>query len=335
MFIEDGAAGPLEIANTGIGIHTENKNVALAPGAFEITNMSDVQRIKAAVGQDDAPALALMFRESLAQHIPRDDFGSGLTHDLRGGSRCLATDGVEKLFARNGSGAAFHDHQTAGDVGDVSGFEWRCSAGKRQRVRGENGVAGAGDVNGLIAAVNGDLREAMTRFEKSCTVPSAGDQEGLQFHLRKSGSACTRELAGILTDGRVMLRLKLGLIWRSGGNARFRIAVQPVTRVERDGQLTFALRGCLLHKLRRRYAKAVVGNSERVGMAQICKKPLMEFFSNSLWQRRFRVVVDAKNLLSHGVRPASEKAAFGWRGPALYPKDAGNVNARAAEMSDQ
>jgi hypothetical protein len=35
------------------------------------------------------------------------------------------------------------------------------------------------------------------------------------------------------------------------------------------------------------------------------------------------------------VRPASEKAAFGGRGPALYPKDAGNVNALAAEMSDQ
>jgi hypothetical protein len=44
--------------------------------------MSDVKSIKAAVGKDDAPAAALVFRKFLLQHIARDDFGSGLTHGL-------------------------------------------------------------------------------------------------------------------------------------------------------------------------------------------------------------------------------------------------------------
>jgi hypothetical protein len=87
----------------------------------------------------------------------------------------LATDGVEKFLARNGGGAAFHYHQASGDVGDVGSFERRRSAGERQSVCGENGVARASHVNGLIAAVNGDLREAIAWLEESGTVPSASD----------------------------------------------------------------------------------------------------------------------------------------------------------------
>src|SRR5467141_1439458 len=132
--------------------------------------MSDVQSIKAAIGKAYAPAVALVFREYLAQHSPRDDFGSGFAHGLRDGSGCLAKDGAEKLFARNGSCAAFHDHQAAGNVGDVRGFERRCPASKRQSVSGKNGVSGAGDVHGLIAAVNRNLREAIARLEKSRAV---------------------------------------------------------------------------------------------------------------------------------------------------------------------
>ncbi len=123
VFIEDGTAGALQLADAGIRIHADNKDVAFAARAFEITNMSDVQGVKASVGENDPPTATLVVREFLAQHISRDNFGSGFTHDLRSGSGCLVTDGVEKLFAQNGGSATFHDHQAAGDVGDVRGFE--------------------------------------------------------------------------------------------------------------------------------------------------------------------------------------------------------------------
>ena len=127
--------------------------------------------------------------------------------------------------------------------------------------------ARAGDVYGLIAAMNGDLPESIAWFEKNRAVPSTGDQKRLQFHLGECGAACPRELTGILTNGRVTLCLKLGLVWRGRSNSRLRITAQTVTRVERDVQPTLALCGPLLHKLRSGYAKAVVGNSERMGAA--------------------------------------------------------------------
>src|SRR5260370_34404230 len=121
--------------------------------------MSDVQRIKTAVGKNDMLATTLVFGESLGQHIASHDFGSGLAHHLGGGSGGLATDGVEKLSTRDGSRAALHDYHAAGDVSDVRGFARRCPAGERQSVGGEDGVSRAGDVHGLIAAVNGDPGE--------------------------------------------------------------------------------------------------------------------------------------------------------------------------------
>ena len=72
-----------------------------------------------------------------------------------------------------------------------------------------------------------------------------------------------------------------------------------------------------------------------MGIAQIRSKPLMEFFSNGVRQRRFRFVVDAQNLLSHGVRPAGEKAALGGGSPAFHAENAGDIDSLAAEMSDQ
>src|SRR5260370_1091256 len=194
--------------------------------------MSDVQRIKTAVGKNDAPAVALVFGESLAQHITSHDFGGGLAHHLGGSSGGFATNGVEKLSARDGSRAALHDYQAAGDVGDVRGFERRCPAGERQSVGSKNGVSGPGDVHCLIAAVNGDVREAIAWLEKSRAVPSAGDQERLQFHLRESRAACARKLLRVLADVRVMLGFKLGFVWRGGTDARLLGAMQPITSDE-------------------------------------------------------------------------------------------------------
>ena len=85
--------------------------------------MADMQSVKAAVGEDDSAAVALEFCQFFTQHIARDDFGSGQTHDLGGGSGSLAADGFEEFFARNRGGAALHDHEATGDIGDVCGFE--------------------------------------------------------------------------------------------------------------------------------------------------------------------------------------------------------------------
>ena len=52
----------------------------IAPRAFKITNMPNVQRVKTAIGKDDAPALTLVFRNSFEQYTPRDDFGCGFAH---------------------------------------------------------------------------------------------------------------------------------------------------------------------------------------------------------------------------------------------------------------
>src|SRR5260370_9731606 len=97
--------------------------------------MSDVQRIKTAVGKNDAPAVALVFGESLAQHITSHDFGCGLAHHLAGSSGGFATNGVEKLSARHGSPSALHDYQPAGHVADVCGVATGAPASVRQRSR--------------------------------------------------------------------------------------------------------------------------------------------------------------------------------------------------------
>src|SRR5215470_307893 len=71
----------------------------------------------------------------------------------RGTAGNLAAYRRQKFRARNNSGAALHDHQTAGNVGDVGCFKGRRTASQRKRVRGEDRVAGTCNVDGLVAAV--------------------------------------------------------------------------------------------------------------------------------------------------------------------------------------
>ena len=123
IFIEDGAAGAFQVANAGIGVDADDEDVAFAASAFEIANVSDVQSVETAVGEDYATAAAFELCEFISQDIACDNFGSGHSHDLGGGSRGLATNGFEKLITRDGGRATFHDHQAAGDVSDVRGFE--------------------------------------------------------------------------------------------------------------------------------------------------------------------------------------------------------------------
>ena len=48
--------------------------------------------------------------------------------------RCSFSNGFEEFVARDGGGAAFHDHQAAGDVGNMRGFEGRGASWPEPRV---------------------------------------------------------------------------------------------------------------------------------------------------------------------------------------------------------
>lgn len=85
--------------------------------------MANVKRIEAAVGKNDLLATLPMVRQFVAEPFALDDFGCGLAHVLRSGAAGLVANGGQEFLAGDGGCAAFHDHETAGDIGDVRGFE--------------------------------------------------------------------------------------------------------------------------------------------------------------------------------------------------------------------
>jgi len=123
VFGKNRTAGTFEGADAGVAIHRYDKNVALAAGTFQITDVSDVQRVEAAVREDDSLTATLVSNEKLAETIVGDDFGLGFAHGSGAGPSSLAADGFEELLAGDGGGAALHHDQAASDVGDVRGFQ--------------------------------------------------------------------------------------------------------------------------------------------------------------------------------------------------------------------
>ena len=122
------------MANAGIAVYGDYQDVAFSASAFEISDVSDVQRVETAVGEDDLCACAFMLGEELAETLAGDDFRCGVAHGSVGLSGCLATDGFEKFVARDRGGAALHDDEAAGDVGDVSGFQRRCAGSESESI---------------------------------------------------------------------------------------------------------------------------------------------------------------------------------------------------------
>src|SRR5579862_9692640 len=53
VFIQDGTAGPFQRGNARIGVDADDEDLSLLLGAGEIANVADVERIEAAVGEDD------------------------------------------------------------------------------------------------------------------------------------------------------------------------------------------------------------------------------------------------------------------------------------------
>src|ERR1700731_432737 len=102
----------------------------------------------------------------------------------------------------------------------MRGLERRSAACESQSKGSKNGVASTGYVDGLIAAMDGNMGEKFTRFEKGHAVATAGDQQGIQFHRGECGVASAHQLLKILSNGGVMLGFQFSFVRRRGSNSR-------------------------------------------------------------------------------------------------------------------
>jgi hypothetical protein len=179
VFIEDGTARPFQSGDAGVGVDGHNEKIAFAARSLQIPNVANVQSVKAAVGEDDALSAPFVLGELALENIPRDDLGRDSAHNSGSRSGSFPTNGFEQFLARDGGGAAFHDDESAGDVGDMRGFERRCFTSERQSICGKNCIPRAGDIDGLIAAMDGDVSEPIIGFKKGSAVASSSNEERL------------------------------------------------------------------------------------------------------------------------------------------------------------
>ena len=254
--------------------------------------------------------------------------GSGI--GLRSGS----ADGFEEFGARDGGGAAFHHDEAASDVGEVRGFEGRGAAGEAEGVGGENGVTGAGDVDGLIAAVDGNVGSLLAGLEEGDAVTAAGDEERLQLHFGESGAAAAFEFGEIFPDGGVMEGFHFAFVGSGGVETGTGVGGQMVTGIERgDGALAageeFAEFGGDGD------AETIVGNGDGIGFFDRAAKLGVNLFVDAGGERLIGFIVHPEDLLADFVGPSGEEAGLGGRGPAFGGEDAGNVDFFRAEKFAQ
>jgi hypothetical protein len=55
-FGENGTAGTFQAPLTGIGIDSDDEDIAFAPGSGKVTDVADVEHVKTSIGKDDALA---------------------------------------------------------------------------------------------------------------------------------------------------------------------------------------------------------------------------------------------------------------------------------------
>jgi hypothetical protein len=56
----DGTAGPLEGANAGVAVDADDEEIAEGAGRFEAANVAGMQKIEAAIGEDEFAAVAFL-----------------------------------------------------------------------------------------------------------------------------------------------------------------------------------------------------------------------------------------------------------------------------------
>src|SRR5271168_3374425 len=215
--------------------------MAFATRALEVTDMADMEGIKTSVGKNYAEAVTFFFDEDFAKRFTADDLAVRLAHKLRSASPGFAAKGVEEFFAGNRGCAALHHYQATGNIRNVRGFQSGSATSKGQRICGKNGVSGSGDIDGLVAAMNGNVRDAGARFKERHAVVAARHEQRADFHFRQRGSAAAGEFLEILTDHRVMQRFEFGFIRRGRGNSGFGEGVKLIARIERDRKRALAL----------------------------------------------------------------------------------------------
>src|ERR1700722_8533808 len=79
-FVQDRPPRSLQPAHARIIIHCHYQYVPLAPCAFQITNVSHVQRVKASVRKHNALSVALPLRNRFLQFLARHNFGRRAGH---------------------------------------------------------------------------------------------------------------------------------------------------------------------------------------------------------------------------------------------------------------
>src|SRR6266849_4448006 len=80
VFVENGAAGAFEGADAGIGIDGDDEEIAFGFCSGEIAGVTNVERIKDAVGEDDALATLFGGPQLSRQVFSCDDFFVGFAH---------------------------------------------------------------------------------------------------------------------------------------------------------------------------------------------------------------------------------------------------------------
>ena len=331
MFVEDGTAGTFQRADTGIGVDADNEDVSFGLGSGQIADMANVKRVETAVGEDDRLPTELRRGQEFAEKFARNDFRLGGTHELRGSLRGRGADGGEEFGAGNGGGAALHDHEAAGDVGEVRGFERRSAAGKAESVGGENGVAGAGDVHGLIAAMDGDVHGFLSGLKEGDAVAASSDDEGLEFQVGEGGAAAAFEFSEIFADGGVVKGFHFTFIGCGGMEAGAGVVGEAVTRIERGDGAALTAGEEFAEFGGNGDAEAVVGNGDGVGFLEGVGELGVNFFVDVGGKGVAGFVVHAEDLLADFVSPSGEEAGFGRGGPAPGAKDAGDVHSLRAE----
>src|SRR5258707_13618838 len=129
-----------------------------------------------------------------------------------------------------------------------------------------------------------------------------------------------------------MQSFEFRFIWGGRKDSCFRISGEMVASVQRDKQSAFTFHRGLANQGRTGNAKAILGKRQGVCGANFCRQKLLDFLARGFGEGGLRLTIHAENLLAHGVRPAGEEARLGWRGPAFYSRNSGNVHAFAAEI---
>src|SRR5260370_3155080 len=217
----------------------------------------------------------------------------------------------------------------------MRGLQRRRAAGQRQSICGEDCIAGAGDVNGLVASTNRYARHAIACFKQLNTVAAAGYEKRAQRDRREGRSAAAGQLVEVRANGSVMQSFEFRFIWSRRHDSGLGIRGEMVASVQRHNQSASTFHRGLANQGRTGDPKTIVGNRECVGGTNLGRQELLYFLACGFGEGSLRLTIHAENLLTYGVRPAGEEARLGWCGPAFHANNSGNVRAFATEIFEQ